>query len=491
MPIRRVAAVLLFASGIGMLVCDRPMFAVPDDKKVVDSKPHSFGGAFINPLIVTGSPGGTINYYYQIGPPLGLPLIIPDTSGKLILNPRFTIDQLNYFAGFSDSKGGGLLAVDLDRIAGSTLNDPAKLAGAVSNPAQFQAFFNPKNLIPGELLAASFFAPKICNVGPINGTGSAAEPEKYGWRKVVLLRPRDGSRAKEKKVTGVWLLFNYFVPKESVSKPDLTLKGSFNTQAMLQFATVQITPSVDGSCTSKDAAYWLDFEGKTNALTDNLNASFDSGQGDIGSDGNRKYYVPTACAVCHGGSRTHASLNVLDTDHWFERVRKVAPTGIDFPRMSDNTENGVLLDAGPDLTMPQFKTGCDVLRELNGEVLVQNAMSGAIIQPVSTKHWVDKHAASDSPLKLADRSLGISPWGPGDSELLSYLDRYCYRCHSSIKYNIFDKNSVLHYRSEMISRLQLDWCDPNNYQRVMPQDRHLDPKITQRLIDLLNAVKPR
>jgi hypothetical protein len=486
----RVLHVLWIALGVVVIFCLSYPLAISDDKKDAALKSPPFGAAFIRPQIVTGSPSDTIAYYSQIGPALGLPLITSGAGGAPNLNPRFTIDQLNAFAGFSDGKGGGLLAVDLDSVAGSTLSDPTALAGAVSNPAQFQAFFKAKNLVAGELQAASFFAPKICNVGAINGSTAATEPDKYGWRKVVLLRPRDGSPAKAKNVTGVWLLFNYFVPKASVLGSALTLKGSVNTQSMLQFATVQTTPSVTGGSPDKDAAYWLDFEEKTNALTAALNASFDSGEGDLGATGGtQNYYVPTACAVCHGGSRTHAALNVLDTDHWFERVRKAAPAGIDFPSMSDNADNGVLLDAGPDLTKPKFKTGFDVFRKLNAEVLSQNTMSGATIQPASTKHWVDKHTSSDTPLSLADRSLGASPWTAADSNVLSYLDRYCYRCHNAVRYNVFDKNAVLFERSQMISRLQLDWVE-SNYQIVMPQDRHLDPKIVQPLINLLNAVKP-
>jgi cytochrome c5 len=257
---------------------------------------------------------------------------------------------------------------------------------------------------------------------------------------------------------------------------------------MLQFAAVQSTPSTTGGKPSKDAAYWLDFA-KNNSLGAALNATFDSGQGDLGTAGSQDYFVPTACAVCHGGSRRHAALNVMDTDHWFERVRQGPPAGIDFPTLSTNVQLGVLLDAGPTIGNPQFKAGFDVLRTLNTEVLSQNGMSGAIIQRVSTKHWVDKHASSDTPLSLADRSLGASPWTAADSKVLGYLDRYCYRCHNAIAYNVFDKNAVLVERPYMIERLQLDWSDPNNFQIVMPQDRHLDPRVTQPFVDLLNAVK--
>src|SRR5206468_3295476 len=73
------------------------------------------------------------------------------------------------------------------------------------------------------------------------------------------------------------------------------------------------------------AAYFMTF-GAFNAtlaqeqgkLITYLDATFDAADPKLPSGVNR-YYVPIACAVCHGGRRP--KLNYLDTDHWFDRIR--------------------------------------------------------------------------------------------------------------------------------------------------------------------------
>jgi hypothetical protein len=489
MNYKRYFAVVLIAS-IAFVAMIR--LGAPQVPKKQSGRVEKYGAgnlAFVKPLIDTGTEAETIVYYSQVGSFLSLPLIVQGSAGSPTLNPQFGLDQLIGFGGFSDGQGGGLLAKDLDSIAGSIINTPGSLAGAVSNVAKFNAFFS-QALEPGEIVAASYFAPKIANVGQITGAaGSPPEPQQYGWRKVIRLRPRTGSPANSKAIIGIWILFNYFTPVNASTTPNLILQNSVNTQVILQFATVQNTPSLNPAQPNpiRDAAYWLDFNPtqKGALLTNALNASFDSGEGDIGGDGTQNYYVPTACAVCHGGGRESAALNFLDTDHWFERVRSGSPAGTDFP--SFGNVNGVLLDGGADQTKPAFAVAFAVFQTLNSDIKGQNAVAGATLQQAGAQHWIDAHAHQITPLSLAQRALGANPWTVADSPLLSYLDRYCYRCHNAIDYDVFSKQDVLFERPGMIKRIQLDWI-PANFQRVMPQDRHLDATIIQQIATLLNNV---
>ena len=214
---------------------------------------------------------------------------------------------------------------------------------------------------------------------------------------------------------------------------------------MLTFDAKQQTPSFDtNQPPHTDASYWLDFNatpagGRINTA---LNATFDSGEPDL-LNGAQNYYVPDACAVCHGGDRPTAALNFLDTDHWFERVRKDAPAGSDFAPVAD-CPNGVLLDGGKDLSSPAFTNAFVVFQKMNQQISVQNSLSGASLQIASVQHWLTAHANSVLPLTLAQRALGTGNiWTDADSPLLSHFDRYCYRCHNAIAYNVFSKTSVI------------------------------------------------
>jgi hypothetical protein len=96
-----------------------------------------------------------------------------------------------------------------------------------------------------------------------------------------------------------------------------------------------------------------------------------------------------------------------------------------------------------------------------------------------------------------ERGFGSTLWDSTSDRqrrLLYYLNRYCYRCHSSIKYNVFDRANV-EARSSTIdpdiqTRVQ-EIADPNTW---MPQDRPF-PGLTagvptgdlKEFLDLLNS----
>jgi hypothetical protein len=68
------------------------------------------------------------------------------------------------------------------------------------------------------------------------------------------------------------------------------------------------------------------------------------------------------------------------------------------------------------------------------------------------------------------RGFGPQPWDPAnerDRILLYDLDRYCYRCHSSIKYHIFERQKVLNRKGDIEARV----TELQDAIVWMPQDR--------------------
>jgi hypothetical protein len=68
------------------------------------------------------------------------------------------------------------------------------------------------------------------------------------------------------------------------------------------------------------------------------------------------------------------------------------------------------------------------------------------------------------------RGFGPPPWDPAnerDRILLYSLDRYCYRCHSSIKYHVFERQEVLNRKGDIEARV----TELQDATVWMPQDR--------------------
>src|SRR5262249_44209716 len=88
------------------------------------------------------------------------------------------------------------------------------------------------------------------------------------------------------------------------------------------------------------------------------------------------YYVPRACAQCHGGltNQFRAKVNFLDTDHWVDRVAPAYGLGDSKFSREDFTAlgqtNGVIFDGrgGSGYLARAF----DVIWKLNKEIEAQN-----------------------------------------------------------------------------------------------------------------------
>jgi hypothetical protein len=267
----------------------------------------------------------------------------------------------------------------------------------------------------------------------------------------------------------VVILFNFFAAAGS----DPFGGDSINTQVML------LVPS------QADRLYWMDFDPKGN-LGLALNASFDAA--DLGG-GTRDYFVPDGCNDCHGspGNFRPAMVNYLDTDHWFDRLDN------DFASLK-GTDTSLVFDAHTnDPTQGSFANAFDVIRRFNEEALLQNAaVHSDSFEAQAARTWLKLHADSDQHFPPIARSFSLSGsplWQASEQEGLNRLNRYCFRCHGSVRFSIFDRQSVVDRAGVMRQRI-----NPSGPQKKipgfkMPPDRDLETAEIQALDDFLKNLK--
>ena len=329
----------------------------------------------------------------------------------------------------------------------------------------------------GDILSARFFAPKISDV-------SDSPVKQAGWRKIVRIKSKPKSDAFRKQISSAIVLFNFLAnigdadPFAHPSAPFETPNRSVNTQVIL----VSSAPGAQ--------LYWLDFD-PHGRLTHELDAFFDAGHV-VGKK--VAYFVPCACISCHGGLQLDMSqkapiknsafrspmLDYLDTDHWADRVEE----GDDFHGLVAPT----IFDPG----------GFDVIRKINTEIEQQNEFSQPLSpQQRAAEHWLELHQFSDTHVDIFERSIlrpqGAGVWrrdDPLDAQLLPKLNRYCFRCHGSVEFDIFDRGAVTRLKASLDSRLQpRDQLE--NPAAGMPPDRSaqtLTADDLARLRDLIKAL---
>jgi len=413
-------------------------------------------------LQVTVSPGSDAEadeYYNAIRPSLG------NDFPKAKLQDSNISDMLNFF-GFP-----ALPASDIERLDPAVLMDFEKLRRNASDP-NFEAAYRANPLRTGELVAARFFAPKIINVSDpqVNGVPKGG----FGWRKVIRFRARDASKARTAGLDSFFLLFNFTT--EAPKFPPPTAHA-----AQLQGILQPIYPTAGKHRDLYFLVYEaIDKQNVAEKIGKFLTATFDL----VSSVPDGKYYVPTACAQCHGSEEDDqkgAKVNYLDTDHWIDRT----DADNDFPKVSPND---VLVDG-----VPSYAT----YRTLNSEIETQNAAAGsANFALLATRKWLDLHkvgsATETSHVPPLGRGFvdaaGDPVWTAGatpDQDLLPLLNRYCFRCHSSVRFHVFQKKAVIQRKSAIVSRLKA--LPPAT--RRMPQDRILDATTLAKLIDLINKLQ--
>ncbi|HLX08477.1 MAG TPA: hypothetical protein VKY89_11515 [Thermoanaerobaculia bacterium] len=353
-----------------------------------------------------------------------------------------------------------LLASDLERLDSAVIMDFEQLRKQVSNGAEFEAAYRGQPLRADEILATRFFAPKIINVRDpqVNGVPQGG----FGWRKVLRFRARDGSAARGAGLNHFYLLFNF--ASQEPTFPVGTHAGQI--QAIL-------VPIYPHGGRHRDV-YFLVFEslGGTNPerVGTFLVATFDLA-GVVPDD---RYYIPRSCGQCHGTTASDqkaAKVNYLDTDHWIDR------TGDDFRKVKPAD---VLVDG---------TASYGTFRKLNTEIEQQNSAvvgSGPPFALLAARKWLELHPAGsgDQHVPPLNRGFGADPvWKAGvvpDQELLPVLNQYCFRCHSSIAYHVFDRKAVVARKASIAARVRSG---------NMPQDRKLDGDTKNKLLALIDQLK--
>jgi hypothetical protein len=411
-------------------------------------------------LVATGSDSDAIKYYQRISPLLG----VGDTKTDLP-----TLSSLSAHFGFSS-----LTAEKLEIMTSLEL---------------MAAFPN------DQVLASRFFAPKIVDFNL--RSSNANYPYNAGWRKLVRLIALPGSKADQAGLAAAYVLFNY-VQKDPTIDP--FPNSSFNVES---FNTQIIITRKSFKKETEDSAFFLDYDTRSKgyAINDFLSAAFDTAPNPDPTNTHKNYYVPIACAQCHGhdqegGAPTQAGtfpfvkVNYLDSDQWYD----MSKFG-DFPS-SPNVKWDVLFDGTSDHTSSQYKLAVDIMRKFNSLIRQQNLDSARtdgsdLFKIKAVEKWLSVHQANNNPAAPIDRALdlgnGAAVWQntPDDQHLLETLDHYCFRCHSTVLYNIFDKQGVVDEKRSIISKVQRLPEDPSH----MPQGRILDSGTISDLVAYMNKLK--
>lgn len=192
-----------------------------------------------------------------------------------------------------------------------------------------------------------------------------------------------------------------------------------------------------------------------------------------------KYYVPTSCGQCHGTevrNQVGGKINYLDTDHFIDR------TGDDFGLVE---EADVLVDPAPQ--------AYDAIRILNAEIAQQNRAvtgSGRPFALLAAQEWLQLHRPgrpyANRHVPAIRRGFANQPgepvWTPGaapDEALLPLLNRHCFRCHSSVRFHVFDKRAVTDRKRSIPSFVDSGY---------RPQGRVLDQTTKDRIRALIGQL---
>ena len=330
---------------------------------------------------------------------------------------------------------------------------------------------------PDRLLASRFFAPKISDV---SGIGGPAASKDLGWRKLVRLAVPSNAPAAARGIAAAYVLFNVFQPRVEIGTDPFEPCGHVPSRCSISNQVILVPRAVQ---TGRDALFWLVFENAATGgrRTHHLSATFDGGDEASRRGGNhiKQYFLPNACAQCHGASAATAKLNYLDSDHWFDRTL----AGDDFADLAASP-NGVIFDGGKDATARQFAEAFEVLRRLNEEIRKQNAgVGGEDFAFRAVDRWLVVHADGAAFADPIARALPPPTGHPAarqwqatteDRVLLGQLNRFCFRCHSTVAYHVFDKEAVFQRRDRMARRVERGPLRPGG----MPHDRMLEPSVS-------------
>jgi len=458
-------------------------------------------------FVQPGNPTEALQYYTRIGVVLDFDFLSSN------------LDTFLEYLGFATTSGTtrrGLQASDLEKIDSFNLmpksvSEFQSLADEVADPVGFRATLQLSDFSDGKVLVSRFFAPKIATYfNPAPNADAPIERDDIipGWRKLVRLTSRKGSTADNAGVRHVYLLFNV-----KNANPDVNPYAgneSKNNQVII----------VPKEATTGDNCYFAVYKSETDGykIGQFLAADFDL-PGHTGlPDG--KYYVPRSCAECHGhsgnlgsvdlkgepvtasgqptndfstGVYRYAKPNYLDTDQWYDWME------FDY-RGVTTSFNDVIFDGGKDHGSQAYERALGVVRRLNSAIRdetfrAEKKTGVKSYQTQAVEKWIGLHASNVHRKPYSVRSFGTEDWdatSPDEMRLVRLLNNHCFRCHSSLRYNVFDKAAV-RSRSELI-KLFLTLPVSSNGQRLpgffMPQGRVLEAVERDEIRDLIDTVFP-
>lgn len=424
-------------------------------------------------LVNPGTAGEATAYYKRIQARLNLPLL--DGADA----PRANLTELLEYFGYTGLKAGDLEILESTALMPASQADFDALAKRALDPIGFASGLTLAKLQSDNLLVSRFFAPKIVDY-------SKAPPYVPGWRKLAKLQAQPGSSAGAAGMAAIYILFNYV--NADVKTNPFENNVSKNNQVII------VPKSFDSK--NEDSAYFMVFK---QAPAYVLGLALDNVAFDLPTvPGTGTYFVPGSCAQCHGHDRSgnagpkpadgifrFVRLNYLDTDQWHDAVE------FDFKQLID-TPNAVVFDGGPDFASTKYQAAMDVLRKINQSAQIQSAgIDSSDFKVRAVEKWLSNHATTNSPVPQEQRLLntGGAVWNLQNSdekELLSHLNHFCFRCHSSIRFNVFDKEGVSDASAGIEGRLKRATTDP----RYMPNGRVLDSQDRDRIIELVGKVFP-
>jgi hypothetical protein len=428
-------------------------------------------------FVEPGSQAEAVKYYQRISQKLALPLL--DASGKVL--PTSDLTALIAYAGYEGLKAQDLEAIESFVLMPTDNGGFEALAKRVADPKTFKAKRSLVDFGDDNVVVSRFFAPKIVDYTKIEAPGKS-ELYTPGWRKLVRLKPLPTSAASSADVSTIYILFNFV--EQDVAKDPFLANSSKNNQVI-------IVPKTFAKG-DQDSAFFLVYgEAPVNRLVFSLgNVAFDL-------PGPKDYFVPRSCAQCHGhdsrsgsgspaptdGIYRQARVNYLDTDQWHDAM------DFDFPQLVGKPW-AVLFDGGRVVNGANYRRAMDVMRKLNEGARSQNAtVDVGDFKFLAVDNWVRLHQTQDGPVPFTQRQIGATPWNttnPEEKELLGLLNHYCFRCHSSIRFNVFDKGGVSESSDAFASRLGAAPDSP----RYMPQGRKLPAASKARIVELADKLFP-
>jgi hypothetical protein len=362
-----------------------------------------------------------------------------------------------------------LRARDVDQLAPAELMDYHGLRERYEGQGEFSADEPPADW---DVVAAGYFAPKTSDVSGLS--------KKISWRKVVRLRPRPGSPALKDAVDAMYFLSVLYVSPEELAQGNPFKIPTVNLQIML----VRDPEHMEGDF--RDSACWLVYDpSRDYASTYATTTSWDSADPRlVEQKGLRPYYVPDACTNCHGGGRPTGTPHFFDTDYAIDR----AMPGDDFFETVGRSGHSPLFESGLNPNTEQYQQALAAFRTLNVEIHRHNrVVDPTSLQTRGAENWIQLHGPSGSAMHRWPIERGWPgdehEWEEGrlvDRNLLPLLNRYCYRCHGTVSYNVYDRAAV-------VGKLEtvLDYVDT----AYMPRDRELSEEDKAELLKWLRMLR--